>query len=178
MPELITDLDAIRRLALANRDAFEILRHQLEAMDGLDDAPLDAFVEAVAAPISAAIDCTQCANCCRSLHVYVTPADAQRLAEGLHVPLDSIETNHIDHETAADEGEWGVLRARPCAFLRGKLCSIYQQRPDSCRRYPQFTPDFRWTLADMIDGTALCPIIYHVLSEIVRRVDAGELKEA
>ena len=56
MPELITDLDTIRQLALAHRDAFAILRYQLEAMDGLDDATLDAFVEAVAMPIIAAQD--------------------------------------------------------------------------------------------------------------------------
>jgi len=178
MPNVITDLDEIEQLARARRDDFEILRYQLEAMDDLDDAALDAFVDAVAEPIIAAIDCTQCANCCRSLHVYLTSEDAQRLADGLHIPLDAIETRYVDHEAAAKEDEWGVFRARPCALLQGKRCSIYAQRPDACRRYPQFTPDFRWTLADTLDGAALCPIIYHVLSEIVRRVDAGELKEA
>ncbi|MCC6613104.1 MAG: YkgJ family cysteine cluster protein [Anaerolineae bacterium] len=178
MPDVITDLAEIEQLARARRDEFEILRYQLEAMDDLDDAALDAFVDAVAAPIVAAIDCTQCANCCRSLHVYVTAEDAQRLADGLHIPLDAIETRYINREAAQADDEWGMLRARPCAFLQGKLCSVYAQRPDACRRYPQFTPDFRWTLADTLDGAALCPIIYNVLSEIVRRVDAGELKES
>ena len=28
------------------------------------------------------------------------------------------------------------LRTRPCPFLRGNLCSIYEQRPKVCRGFP------------------------------------------
>ncbi|MBZ0303525.1 MAG: YkgJ family cysteine cluster protein [Anaerolineae bacterium] len=167
----ITDLDQIRALAAQQHDAFEVMRYMLEADDDLDDAQLDAWVEAVAKPIAAAIDCTRCANCCRSLDVYLTETDAQRLAEGVHIPLDHIMTRYIDRDSAAEVEEWGKFRARPCAFLDDKLCSVYAHRPESCRMYPAFTPDFRWTLADTIEGASLCPIIYNVLAALVNQVD-------
>lgn len=168
MPEPITDLDAIRRLAAQRHAEFELLRYLLERRHTLDDSKLDAFVDATAAPIIAAIDCTQCANCCRSLDVYLVRDDAQRLADGLLIPLEEVETRYID--PASDVEEWGKLKQRPCVFLDGNRCSVYAHRPESCRLYPAFTPDFRWTLADTIDGAGLCPIIYNVLSALCDRL--------
>lgn len=170
-PLLVTDLDAIKQLAAQHHDDFEVMRYLLEADDDLDDAMLDARVEAIAAPIIAAIDCTQCANCCRSLDVYLTESDAQRLAGGIHVPVSEISTCYIDRDSATAVDEWGKFRAHPCTFLQGKLCSVYEHRPESCRLYPAFTPDFRWTLADTIEGAALCPIIYNTLAALRNQVD-------
>lgn len=169
---LVTDLDTIRRLAAERHDEFEVMRYQLELAGELSDEQLDALVTEVAEPIIAAIDCTQCANCCRSLDVYLTEADATRLADGIDVPLQALFDSYVDTARAQAVEEWGVFRQRPCAFLAGKLCSVYAHRPESCRIYPVFTPDFRWTLEDTIDGAGLCPIIYNVLSEMVARVDA------
>lgn len=168
---LITNLEEIHALAEHRRDEFEIMRYMLEFLDDIDDSQLDAIVEAIAAPIIAAIDCKQCANCCRSLDVYLTPEDTQTLANGIYIPLDAISTQYIDHASAAAAGEWGKFKQKPCVFLRGNLCSVYEQRPDACRRYPQFTPDFRWTLADTIEGAALCPIIYNVLDVLAAQID-------
>lgn len=41
--------------------------------------------------------------------------------------------------------------------------------------YPAFTPDFRWLLPDMLDGTRLCPILYNVLDTVSQRVEAGTM---
>jgi uncharacterized protein len=171
MSELITDLSDIARLAQERHDEFEVVRYMLEQDDDLTDAKLDARIDEIAAPIIAAIDCTQCANCCRSLNVYLTTQDAQRLAAGIDVPIDNILTEYVDRNTAQSEGEWGKFRAKPCAFLKGKLCSVYEHRPEACRLYPQFTPDFRWVLEDMNEGAALCPIIYNVLSQVADQID-------
>ncbi|MAS34611.1 MAG: hypothetical protein CL610_11435 [Anaerolineaceae bacterium] len=171
MPDWIIDLNQINQLAAARHDDFEVMRYMLEADDDIDDSRLDTYVDQIAAPIIEAIDCTQCANCCRSLDVYLTQADAQRLATGVHIPVEHITTQYIDRQAGAEAGEWGKFRSQPCAFLSGKLCSIYDQRPESCRIYPVFTPDFRWTLADTIEGASLCPIIYNVLVAMLDEVD-------
>lgn len=174
MSTLETDLECIAALAAARRDEFEVLRYTLELLEEeLPDPALDALVETVAAPIIAAIDCTQCAHCCRTLDVYLTPADAAQLAEGLGLPVEDVIARHIDRDTAAVE-EWGKLNCRPCAFLDGRLCRVYAHRPESCRAYPAFTPDFRWTLADTLAGAGACPIIYHVLDALSRRFN-GDL---
>jgi Fe-S-cluster containining protein len=169
---LITDLEDVKRLAEARHDEFEVMRYLLELNDELDDAAFDALVDEVAAPVIAAIDCTQCANCCRSLEVAVTEADAARLASGIDVPLDAIATIYVDREAGQAVEEWGVMRGRPCPFLNGKLCSVYAHRPDACRIFPDFTPDFRWTLSHTIENASICPIIYNVLSELAAKVDS------
>ena len=81
---------------------------------------------------------------------------------------------HVDREAAAAEGEWGRIAAHPCPFLGGKLCTIYAHRPEACRLYPVFTPDFRWTLEDLLGGAGLCPIIYHVLDALGPAIEAYE----
>lgn len=168
---LITNLDQIRHLAAQRHDDFEVMRYLLELDDERTDEEIDALAERIAAPIIAAIDCTECANCCRSLDVYLTPSDAERLANGINIPLDEVSTRYIDRDSAAQVDEWGRFRARPCAFLHGRLCTVYDHRPESCRLYPAFTPDFRWTLADTIAGAGLCPIIYNVLSALADQVN-------
>lgn len=169
--DLVTDLHAIQRLAAERYDEFEVMRYMLELNDDLDDAELDRLVESVAQPVIEAIDCKACGNCCRSLDVYLTPDDAERLSAGIDIPVAALLETAIDREAAEAEGEWGRFRTKPCAFLRGNLCSVYAHRPESCRAYPVFTPDFRWTLEETIEGAAICPIIYNVLSRLAPLVD-------
>jgi len=169
--KLTQDLAQISALAQARRDEFEVLMYRLQDDDALDDAELDRRVESLAAPVIAAIDCTQCANCCRKLRVYLEPEDVQRLANGLHIPLEAVE-GYLDRPSAEQVGEWASFYAIPCAFLRGKMCGIYPHRPNACRSYPQFTPDFRWVLGDLLGGAGLCPIIYHTLDALSQQIDA------
>lgn len=171
MSQIITDLDTIQQLAQERRDEFEVMRYQLELDDDISDAQIDSLVDSVAKPIVQAIDCTECANCCHSLDVYLTSQDAEQLAHGIDIPLDQILDTHIDQTSAKLVHEWGKFKQKPCAFLKGKLCSVYADRPETCRTYPVFTPDFRWTLEDIIEGAEICPIIYNVLSEMVEQVD-------
>lgn len=170
--QLVTDLDEIQRLTTERHDEFEVMRYLLEINeDIISDEDLDVFVDQLAKPIVDAIDCTQCANCCRSLDVYLEAGDAQRLADGIDVPLDAIMTGYVDRERAEDFGEWGTFKAKPCAFLKGKLCSVYDHRPEACRAYPALTPYFRWSLEDTIEGAALCPIIYNMLDALSGQID-------
>jgi Fe-S-cluster containining protein len=172
MNQLVTDLDEIRALAAARRDTFEAMRETLEFDGALSDEALDALVEEVANPIVAAIDCKQCANCCRSLDVCLIPPDIDRLSAALHIPIEDVITRYADEDLGMAHGEWAVIPEHPCPFLRGKLCSIYANRPHACRIYPQFTPDFRYNMDDAIEGASFCPIIYNVLSTLVERFEA------
>lgn len=162
---MIIDLDQIKQLTADQQNHFEVLRYTVQWYDDTPDDELDALVDQIAAPIIEAIDCTQCANCCRSLDVYLTPEDGERLGPHIDIPLDAI----LDRESAQRVGEWGKFAARPCRFLDGKRCSVYEHRPETCRTYPALTPDFRWTLADTIEGAAICPIIYNVLVRLADR---------
>lgn len=164
-PPLEIDLDYIAVQAAKNQDDYEAFRYYIE-LDEQSDVALDALAEEVAAPVVAGIDCTTCANCCRHLSVYLTAADAARLANGINVSMNAFTQTYVETNGARAEGEWGKLQARPCPFLLGKLCSIYPHRPESCRLYPVFSPDFRWTLEDLFGGIGLCPIIYNVVERL------------
>lgn len=164
---IVTDLNQIKILAKQHHDDFEVLGYTLELLDEVSDSQIDNWVDRIAQPIINAIDCTQCANCCRSLDVYLTQGDAQQLKSNIDISLDSI----IDYQSARKVGEWGTFKAKPCGFLQDNLCSVYAHRPETCRTYPTFTPDFRWTFADTIEGASICPIIYNVLIQLHQRSD-------
>lgn len=171
---LITNLDEVRRLAGERRAWFEATRDALDFDETLPDERLDALVESLAGPISAAIDCTLCANCCRSLDVCLIPSDVPRLAQGLDIPLAAVQTRYVDEATGQAQGEWAVIPAHPCPLLDGNLCSVYAHRPHACRVYPQLTPDFRYNMDDAIEGAAYCPIIYNVLCALAERVTPAQ----
>jgi Fe-S-cluster containining protein len=170
MQSLVTDLDEMRRLATERHETFTALRDALEFDETLTDDALDSLVEAIAAPIAAAIDCKQCANCCRSLDVCLVPPDIDRLSTALHIPIEDVITRYADEDLGQAHGEWAVIPAHPCPFLSGKLCSIYEHRPHACRVYPQFTPDFRYNMDDTIEGASFCPIIYNTLVALAERI--------
>lgn len=170
MDNLVTDLNELPRLAHQHQDDFEVMRYMLELNDDISDADIDRWVDDIAQPIVESIDCTKCANCCRSLNVYLTESDAERLASGIHVSIDQIMML-IDTESAKPVREWGKFKAKPCGFLNGNLCRVYEHRPETCRMYPMFTPDFRWVMEDIIDGASICPIIYNVLLALHSRLD-------
>lgn len=171
MDPVITNLDDVRRLAQERRKTFDALRESIEYDGTLTDEALDEMVEEIARPIIAAIDCKQCANCCRVLDVCLIPTDIDRLSTALHISIDEVVTRYADEELGAVHGEWAVIPKKPCPMLRGNLCSIYEHRPHACRIYPQFTPDFRYNMEDTIEGASYCPIIYNVLSELAQRIE-------
>lgn len=174
---LITDLEQLPILAQQHRDAFEVMLYQLQDDDDLSDARIDNLANSVAEPIVKAIDCTTCGNCCRHLDVQLGEDDLERLASGIDVAIREIREK-VTVQEQDDPDIVGIFTSQPCSFLDETLCTVYENRPTSCRDYPQFTPDFRWMLGWMIEGTHLCPIIYNVLLAMTQKVDAlqgGEL---
>lgn len=164
-PEQLPDLARVRF------DEFDVMRYQLIANDDLTDENLDQIIIALATPIINRTDCTQCGNCCKRLDVYLTPDDADRLAGGIHIPLADLLTDTIDRPRAERVGEWGVFVQSPCRFLSDKKCTVYEHRPQTCRDYPVFIPDFRWMLDDLIEGAEICPIIYETLCAVWEYVE-------
>jgi Fe-S-cluster containining protein len=169
MPPLEVDLQSIAANAALRRDDNEAFGYYVDTVcergDWTDNG-LDALVDRVAAEVTAQIDCTACGNCCRALTVGLTPDDIPALSGALRLPPEDVIAQYVDRDAARDEEEWGVFRAHPCALLTGKRCSIYAARPQSCRDYPAFTPDFRYLAQPIIAGAGLCPIIYHVIERL------------
>ncbi len=162
--ELTTDLEIIATEAKRRADDYEAFGYYV-GLQEMTDTALDEMVKQIAEPIAAAIDCTECANCCKNLNVYLTPSDVERLSQV--IPLDDL----LSYDEAQNQDEWACFTTKPCPLLNGKLCSVYEHRPETCRTYPVFTPDFRWTIHDILGGVGWCPIIYNVIEQLQQKLD-------
>lgn len=79
-----TDIKIIERLSREREDANWAFRSFLKR-SGLSDTKIDATVNDLYREVSAQVDCTQCANCCKAIRPVLTDADIKRLARQLEM---------------------------------------------------------------------------------------------
>jgi uncharacterized protein len=87
------------------------------------------------------VDCTKCANCCRTLRPVFTDEDMARIALHLGMARDKFIAAYLE---PVEEGLYRT-KMTPFPFLGDdSRCTIYEVRPEKCQGYP-FTdkPDFR-----------------------------------
>jgi uncharacterized protein len=150
-----TNLNRIRKLAKAREDENWDFRSYLKQRD---DAEVDGLVHEILEEVTAAIDCTQCANCCIALGTCVTPDDIRRLAGALDITEQAFKAEFVKED---DVGP--ILGGKPCAFLKDKRCSVYEHRPADCADYPNLHKDgFVFRLMSVVNNCAVCPIVFNV----------------
>jgi Fe-S-cluster containining protein len=154
VPKMETDLLRIQHLS-AERDGenweFRSWLKQYAPND------IDGIVKTLSQKYFALIDCTQCANCCRSLHIEFKKSELHAIAKTLGQSMESFQKQSMS------DGEVNP----PCPMLNGKLCSIYENRPDVCRSYPHLEqPKFTSRLIGVIENVAICPIAFNAFEEL------------
>ncbi len=116
----------------------------------------------IAGEVSAQIDCTQCANCCTIMGTGVTPEEIERLAPVLGLTPQEFEKRHTETEF----GERSISTC-PCPFLKDKRCSVYEQRPATCREYPHlFKEDISSRMMQVVYNADCCPIDFNTLERL------------
>ena len=112
-----------------------------------------------------AIDCLQCANCCKNYSPRFKTPDIKRISK--HLGLR--ESDFIDTYLKVDEEGDFVVISLPCPFLQpDNYCSIYEERPSDCRRFPYTDEDVvikRQPLT--LKNSTFCPITYYVLEGLL-----------
>ena len=113
----------------------------------------------------ARVDCLQCANCCRQYSPRFKTPDIKRISRHLQMrESDFIET----YLKVDEEGDY-VVKSSPCPFLGAdNYCSIYEQRPSDCHRFPYTDEDViikRQPLT--LKNASFCPITYYVLERLM-----------
>jgi hypothetical protein len=140
-----------------------------------ESAELDAIVHPINERVSAAIDCTKCGNCCKSLMINITNSDADRAASHLNLPIADFHNKYIEKGAEAEtnievEGTM-LINTIPCHFLADNKCTIYEARFTECREFPHIhKPQFQQRLLGMIMHYDRCPIVYNVLEELKQKV--------
>ena len=114
----------------------------------------------------AAIDCLQCAACCKNYSPRFKTPDVKRISKHLR----QRESEFIDQYLKVDEEGDFVVKGTPCPFLGAdNLCSIYAVRPSDCARFPYTNEDvFIKRPALTLKNASFCPIVYRVLDRLSR----------
>ncbi len=165
--QIIREIPLIARYARHNENADYSFRAYMKGELPLSNEELDASVKEITDEVWAQIDCTTCGNCCRSLQVEVNETDIKRLAARFEITPQEFRTRYVKQ---AKEG-YLHFASPPCPFLSdNNLCTVYEDRPDTCRDYPFLhQPNFRSRSLLMIETTAICPIVFNVWQRVKHR---------
>lgn len=119
------------------------------------------------------VDCLQCANCCKNFSPRFKTPDIKRISKLLRMR----ESDFIETYLKVDEDGDYVANTAPCPFLGAdNYCSIYEDRPSDCRRFPYTDEDViikRQPLT--LKNSSFCPITYYVLERLVQAEKEGRV---
>lgn len=160
---MITDLIQIRRLGEKNRQENLRFRRWIKS---------HTFVERqfkrAAEEIQDAIDCRQCAECCRVTEVQLAERDVEHLARYLGIS----ESRFLAEYTGeGEDGELILKRSKEsgCVFLSGNDCTVYDARPGNCERFPHLlrgAGSLESRMWDFVDRATYCPIVYNWMERV------------
>lgn len=111
------------------------------------------------------IDCLQCAACCKNYSPRFKTTDIKRISK--HLKLR--ESVFIDTYLNLDSDGDYVVKSSPCPFLGSdNYCSIYDQRPSDCHRFPYTDEDVLLKRpAITLKNATFCPAVYFVLEKLM-----------
>jgi len=115
------------------------------------------------------IDCLQCANCCKNYSPRFKTPDIKRISKHLKMR----ESDFIEAYLRVDEDGDFVVRSKPCPFLgENNFCTIYDQRPSDCHRFPYTDEDVFVKRQQLtLKNSTFCPITYYVLEKLISEND-------
>ncbi len=125
---------------------------------------MDLVVHSLHEKYSAAIDCLQCARCCKELGPRIEEKDVERMAKALRLKYTDVESQYLKVDEDGDK----VFKMMPCPFLaEDNYCTIYESRPKACREYPHTDRKRFYQIYNLsVKNAETCPIVYEVLEEI------------
>jgi hypothetical protein len=156
---MLTDLVEIGRLGEKKREENLRFRRHLKT-HGLNERRFRRIAE----QIEEQIDCTVCANCCKVATARLTKRDVERLARHLRVKPGALLRDYS--ETSEEEGLILRRTTAGCVFLDGTACTVYEERPASCRDFPHLVRGAGSLVSrmwEMPDRACYCPIVYNAL---------------
>lgn len=141
--------------------------HFLQFIRRQDGEATDALVHQINKRVTAAINCTDCGNCCTKLIVNITKEEIDGLAVYLDKPVEQVREQYIEESLAGQ----CFINSVPCSFLEGKKCGIYEGRFTECRDFPHLhKTGFRERFLGTLLHYGSCPIIYHVVEDLKKEL--------
>jgi Fe-S-cluster containining protein len=110
------------------------------------------------------IDCLQCANCCKNYSPRFKTPDIKRISKVLGLRESEFIEKYL----------WWMKRRfysehKAMSFLGAdNFCSIYEDRPSDCRRFPYTDEDVIIKRKELtLKNSTFCPITYYVLEKLM-----------
>jgi Fe-S-cluster containining protein len=128
-------------------------------------AALNPLVQQLNIEVSAAVDCTQCGNCCKRFEPGLEQNEIEVLAAQKQLEPEVFKERFIGHD-----GHSHFLKAKPCMFLNDTVCSIYEHRPGSCAGYPHLDQENAIRNQHIWASYSMCPIVFNVLERLKEAV--------
>ncbi len=113
----------------------------------------------------AQIDCLNCAACCKNYSPRFKTPDIKRISKHLKIK----ESAFIDAYLKLDEDGDYVTKQNPCPFLgNDNRCSIYNQRPSDCERFPYTDEDVLINRSKItLKNSTFCPAVFYVMERLL-----------
>ncbi|MBM3412284.1 MAG: YkgJ family cysteine cluster protein [Bacteroidetes bacterium] len=114
------------------------------------------------------VNCLSCANCCKGYSPRFKTPDIKRISKLLGMKEGRFIENYLQED---QEGDF-VLQQTPCPFLgTDNYCSIYEDRPSDCKRFPYTDEDILVKRASLtLKNTTFCPITYLVIERLMENI--------
>lgn len=114
------------------------------------------------------VDCTRCANCCKTKTPKFDESDVERISA--HLNLSPAEFIDRYLESDPDEPPYKT-RQTPCPLLgEDNRCTVYEVRPTVCREYPYTDKEGLAQRTISVASNALvCPAVYHIVQQLKQR---------
>jgi uncharacterized protein len=111
------------------------------------------------------INCLECAACCKNYSPRFKTPDIKRISRHLQFKEGVFIEKYLRLD---DDGDY-VVNSKPCPFLGpDNFCSIYENRPSDCRRFPYTDEDVLLKRGKLtLKNATFCPAVYYVLEKLV-----------
>ncbi|MBA3828737.1 MAG: YkgJ family cysteine cluster protein [Taibaiella sp.] len=115
------------------------------------------------------IDCTTCANCCKTMTPTYTRKDLVRISAHMGMTPKQFADKWLHKEE--DSGDW-VNTTQPCQFLVNNMCSIYDVRPADCAEFPHHNKKpFDAYNDTFIKNVHRCPATFTLVERMKKRIE-------
>lgn len=139
------------------------LKRNCTSFENVDRIALELHQEAFSI-----VDCTRCANCCKTMPVIVNDEDIARITEHLGMAPEEFVAAYLDKDEKENRYR---IRTVPCPFLgEDNKCKIYDVRPGACKGYPYTEKDFLRRTIYHTSNAVICPAVFYIVEQMKKRM--------
>ena len=141
----------------------------LQKLDEIVPPDLSRLVTETDVTVWRDVDCTTCANCCKTMTPTFRGADINRISAHLGMTPKAFKDKWLFKEE--DSGDW-VNVTQPCQFLIDDKCSIYEVRPKDCAEFPHhYKRPFDLYNDTFVQNLHRCPATFTLVERLKKRVE-------